>query len=82
MSELAGRKLAGIWSHIDAVLAADGRYLTGARCTAADIFLTMLTRWSRKLPKPPTDYPHLQKLVGLVKARPAYQAMMKAEGIE
>jgi glutathione S-transferase len=82
VSELAGRKLAGIWSHIDAVLAAGGPYLTGARCTTADIYLTMLTRWSRKLPKPPTDYPHLKKLIDLVKARPAFQAMMKAERIE
>jgi hypothetical protein len=42
----------------------------------------MLTRWSRKLSNPATSRPHLRKLVDLVKARPAYQAMLKAEGIE
>ncbi len=82
MVAIAERRLDGMWSHIDGVLAAGGPYLFGAQCTAADIYLTMLTRWSRKLARPATVHPHLKKLVDLVKARPAYQAMLRAEGIE
>lgn len=78
----AERRLGAMWDHIDGVLAQGGPYLTGPACTAADIYLTMLTRWSRKLSNPATSRPHLRKLVDLVKARPAYQAMLKAEGIE
>jgi glutathione S-transferase len=78
----AERRLGSMWDHIDGALAQFGPYLTGPACSAADIYLTMLTRWSRKLANPATTRPHLRKLVDLVKARPAYQAMLKAEGIE
>lgn len=82
MMGVAERRLGAMWDHIDGVLAQKGPYLTGAACTAADIYLTMLTRWSRKLTNPATTRPQLRRLVDLVKARPAYQAMLKAEGIE
>jgi glutathione S-transferase len=82
LHQTAERRLGNIWAHIDGALATGGPYLTGADCTAADIFLTMLTRWSRKLAKPPADLPHLKALASRVKARPAYKAMMKAEGID
>ncbi len=82
MVAVAERRLDAMWMHIDGVLASAGPYLLGAQCSAADIYLAMLTRWSRKLARPATDHPHLKKLVDLVKARPAYRAMLKAEGIE
>jgi glutathione S-transferase len=82
MSTVAGRRLGTIWDYIDGVLARSGPYLAGPTCTAADIYLTMLTRWSRKLASPATTRPQLRRLVDLVKARPAYQAMLKSEGIE
>jgi glutathione S-transferase len=83
MERMAENRLGEMWSHIDGEIAAGGHpYLLGDRCTAADIYLTMLTRWSRKLAKPPACYPHLRALADKVKARPAYRAMLKAEGIE
>jgi len=82
MMENAERRLGSMWDHIDGVLAKAGPYLTGTSCTAADIYLTMLTRWSRKLARPATERLHLRALVDRVKARPAYQAMLKAEGID
>jgi glutathione S-transferase len=82
MMAVAERRLGALWDHIDGVLAQSGPYLAGPACTVADIYLTMLTRWSRKLNNPATTRPQLRRLVDLVKARPAYQAMLKAEGIE
>ncbi|MEX2297863.1 MAG: glutathione S-transferase family protein [Dongiaceae bacterium] len=83
MVQMAEKRLGDMWAHIDGAIASGGHpYLLGDRCTAADIYLTMLTRWSRKLAKPPASYPHLKGLVDRVKARPAYQATLKAEGID
>ncbi|MEX0809659.1 MAG: glutathione S-transferase family protein [Dongiaceae bacterium] len=83
MQAIAEKRLGTMWAHVDGTIASGGHpYLLGDRCTAADIYLTMLTRWSRKLAKPPASYPHLKALADRVKARPAYQATLKAEGIE
>jgi len=83
MKTMAETRLGNMWAHIDGAIASGGHpYLLGDRCTAADIYLTMLTRWSRALAKPPESYPHLKALADRVKARPGYQAMLKAEGIE
>jgi glutathione S-transferase len=83
MVQRAEKRLGDMWAHIDGEIAANGHpYLLGERCTAADIYLTMLTRWSRKLSKPPATYRHLKALTDRVQARPGYQAMLKAEGIE
>jgi len=71
-----------MWSHIDAELRTRGPWLAGPGCTAVDIYLTMLTRWSRNLAKPATGHPHIAQLVERVKARPAYRTMMQVEGID
>jgi len=42
----------------------------------------MLCRWTRAMAKPATTYPNLNRLIGLVTARPAWVAMMLAEGID
>ena len=55
--------------------------MLGQRFSAADIFLTMLCRWTRQMQTPATSYPNLNRLIGLVTARPAWVAMMDAEGI-
>jgi glutathione S-transferase len=70
-----------IWSYLDGVLAKSGPYLLGAKFSAADLFLFMLVRWTRNMPKPATTYPAIKRNVDLVRARPAVQAMMQAEGI-
>ena len=51
------------------------------RFPAAGIFPAMLCRWTRAMAAPATDYPHLNRLIGLVTARPAWERMMEAEGI-
>jgi glutathione S-transferase len=77
----AERRLAAMWQLLDGVLAKDGPYLLGREFSAVDIFLVMLTRWSRNTAKPARLYPNIGHLVELVEARPAYRRMMAEEGI-
>lgn len=81
MRQVAERRLAVMWRHLDGVLAAAGPYLLGNRYSAADIFLVMLCRWSRDTARPATAYPSLKRCIDLVAARPAWQRMMRDEGI-
>jgi glutathione S-transferase len=60
---------------------AGGPYLLGQRFSAADIFLTMMARWSRNMAKPAVTYPNIKRNVDLVVARPAIQRAYKAEGL-
>lgn len=78
---VAERRLDVIFSQLDSHLAAKGPYMLGERFSAVDIFLAMLCRWTRQMERPATDYPSLNRLIGLVTTRPAWAAMMKAEGI-
>lgn len=75
------RRLDRMWAFFDGVLARPGPYLLGERFSAADLFFTMLTRWTRNMAKPATTYENVRRCAELVRARPAYQRMMRAEGI-
>lgn len=82
LKAVSERRLARMFSQIDSTLGQGGPYLLGQRFSAADIFLVMLCRWTRAMAVPATSYSHLHRLIGLVTARPAWQAMMAAEGID
>lgn len=69
------------WDRIDAHLAAHGPCLLGERPTAADFYLTMLMRWSRNMPKPATEWPHLAALMARLKARPSFAELYRREGL-
>jgi glutathione S-transferase len=77
----AEHRLASMFIYIDSELAARGPYLLGETFSAADVFMHMLARWSRWFEKPAYRYIHIKQLTDLVKARPAVQRMMKAQGI-
>lgn len=82
MKIVAERRLGTIFSRIDSMLEKNGPYVLGNRFSAADIFLTMICRWTRQLQKPALAHPSVKRLIDLVTARPAWQAMMRAEGID
>lgn len=69
------------WARIDAHLAKRGPYLLGDAPVAADFYLTMLMRWSRGMPKPATDWPHLAALADRMRARPSFKALYASEGL-
>jgi glutathione S-transferase len=59
----------------------DGPWLLGRRFSAADLFLLMLVRWGRAMPRPPRSLPSLAGHAQRVLARPAVQAAFAAEGL-
>lgn len=69
------------WARIDAHLAAHGPCLLGERVSVADFYLTMLMRWSRNMPKPATEWPHLAALAQRMKARPSFATLYEREGL-
>lgn len=82
MKAVAERRLARMFAQIDAVLGQGGPYMLGTRFSAADYFLVMLCRWTRAMAVPATAYANVKRLIDLVSARPAWAAMMEAEGID
>jgi glutathione S-transferase len=57
-------------------------WLLDSGFSAADLFLLMLTRWGRAMPRPPRDLPPIAAHAARVLARPAVIATFAAEGIE
>ena len=74
-------RIAAAWERLDARLAAHGPYLLGDRITAADFYLAMLMRWSRNMPRPATDWPHLAAFAQRMRARPAFATLYAREGL-
>jgi len=60
----------------------DRTWLLGDHVSAADLFLFMLIRWGRGMPRPPRSLPNLNALAGRVLARPAVQKALEVEGIK
>ena len=69
------------WQRIDDHLAAHGPCLLGDDLSVADFYLVMLMRWSRNMPKPATEWPHLAALAQQLKARPSFIALYECEGL-
>lgn len=80
VKEAARQRLEAMFDRIAAQM--DGReWLLASGFSAADLFLTMLMRWGRAMPRPPRDVPTLGAHAARVLARPAVQAAFAAEGI-
>jgi glutathione S-transferase len=76
----AGRiRIEASWDRIDAHLAAHGPYMLGEACSVVDLYLVMLMRWSRNMPRPATDWPQLAALAAKVKQRPSWTALYEQE---
>ena len=75
-AERLGRMFAVIANQLD-----DGPWLLGERFSAADLFLLMLVRWGRAMPRPPRDVPEIGAHARRVLERPAVQAAFAAEGL-
>ena len=79
VKEGARNKLEEAFGRIDAHLAENGPWLLGDKISAADFFLTMMMRWSRNMPRPATEWPHLAKLAQRMKARPSFKKLYEIE---
>jgi glutathione S-transferase len=69
------------WSHIDAHLAAHGPTMLGESFSVVDLYALMLMRWSRNMPRPATDWPHLAAFATLMKTRPSWKRLCEIEGL-
>jgi glutathione S-transferase len=79
--EFARRRIESAWSRLDAHLAKGGPWIAGDAFSVADIYATMLMRWSRNMPRPATTWPALSDLAQRVKARPSWQRLCHVEGL-
>lgn len=81
LKTLSRERIEAVWDRVESMLS-DGRpYLLGDRLTAADFLLTMLTRWSRNMPKPATEWPKLGGYIRRMKAMPSLQEVHRREGL-
>ncbi len=73
-------RLAEMFAKIDTHLA-DRPYLFGDTISAADIYLFMLSRWTRNMTRKARDLPNLRRLLERVMARQATREVFAIEGI-
>ncbi|MEO8460603.1 MAG: glutathione S-transferase family protein [Dokdonella sp.] len=81
MKSAAAGRIAGVWDRLDSHLANNGPYVLGQTFSIADLYATMLMRWSRNMPKPATEWPALAALASRVKARPSWKQLYATEGL-
>ena len=77
----AGRQLDAAFDHIDGLLG-DGPHLLGETFTVADLYLFMVTRWCRRLPRKAWSLDHVGPHYARVSARPAVVRMLQQQGID
>jgi len=69
------------WARIDRHIANSGPYLLGEKFSAADLLLIMFMRWSRRMPKPSTDWSALRRFAIHMKSRPSWKRLYDVEGL-
>lgn len=74
-------RIEAAWTRLDAHLARGGDWIAGDAFSTADIYATMLMRWSRNMPRPATGWPHAKALADRVRARPSWAALYEREGL-
>jgi glutathione S-transferase len=69
------------WDRLDAHLAAHGPYMLGNEFSVADLYATMLMRWSRNMPRPALQWPHMAALAVRVRSRDSWKKLYAVEGL-
>ena len=77
----AEARVGGMLDRIEAALAERGPYLLGDAVSVADLYLLMLSRWTRGFAKPARNRPALRRLLDRLAERPAVQRVFAKEGI-
>jgi glutathione S-transferase len=77
----ARAKIEACFSRLDAHFANGRHYLLGNRLSAVDFLATMLTRWSRNMPKPATQFPHLLPYINRMRSLNSLQEVHAREGL-
>ncbi len=74
-------RIEAAWERLDRQLAAGGPYVLGECVSVADFYLVMLMRWSRNMPRPAHEWPHLGVLAQRLKDRPTFPVLYEREGL-
>jgi len=77
----AEARVGGMLDRIEAALAERGPYLLCDDFSVADLYLLMLSRWTRGFAKPARNRPALRRLLDRLAERPAVQRVFAKEGI-
>jgi glutathione S-transferase len=77
----AERKLYRTFDVLNDGIGPDSRHMLGDQFTVCDIYLAMLTRWSRYFERPMWRWANIERVVGAAYPRPAFQRMMQKQGI-
>lgn len=80
--DVARVKIADRLTHVERHLAASGPFLLGETFTAADAYLFTIVGWSDFTKVDLSSFPHLRDFQARVRARPAVQEAMRAEGMK
>jgi len=79
--ERARAQIEAAWARLDDHFD-DGRaFMLGERLSAADFLATMLTRWSRNMPKPATRWTNLAAYIARMRAMPSLREVHAREGL-
>jgi glutathione S-transferase len=81
MREFARRRIEAAWERVDAHLASTGPYMLGETFSLLDLYVTMLMRWSRNMPKPADRWPAIAGLAQRIKARASWKRLCVIEGL-
>ena len=79
--EKCRERIEKFWDRFDAHLAANGPHVLGKRFSAADLYATMLMRWSRNMPKTALAWPHVKALADRVRSRASWKTLYEREGL-
>lgn len=79
IAEAGRRRIEASWTHIAEHLDTHGPYMLGETFSVVDLYVVMLMRWARNMPRPATDWPSLAALAAKVKARPSWKTLYERE---
>ncbi|CAN5694006.1 hypothetical protein BH23PSE2_BH23PSE2_02540 [soil metagenome] len=74
-------RIEAAWDRIDAHLAGNGPHLRGDDLSVADIYLVMLMRWSRSVPRRASDWRSLAALASRLRERHSFKTLCEREGL-
>ncbi|MDQ3034727.1 MAG: glutathione S-transferase family protein [Myxococcota bacterium] len=72
-------RIEAVWDRLDAHLARRGPHILGVEVSIADLYATMLMRWSRNMPAPADRWPAIASLARAIKSRPSWKQLYERE---
>lgn len=77
----SGVELYRAFDVLESGIGTNAPHMLGAQHTICDIYLAMLARWSRTMPRPMWQWPNIRRVVDAAYQRPAFQRMLQKQGI-